>query len=367
MCHLPSIPNRKHTIASLQSPVKSDHAVTNSELQSLADAPPAQANALEVAAGVWWIQLDLGSTLQHVNVYLLEDADGLTLVDTGSNTESCKNTLQSILEREPFVGRTLRRILITHHHPDHIGLSGWFAQLGVVLQMSTTCWHSANRILANSPLPNMTQIDFQRLGGLSQMEVEAFRRRKLHRYHELVAPLPASFHIVSDGDVFRIGARKWTIHLGHGHASDHLTLWSDDGLAIVGDQILPGISANLCIHACESNADPVSGFLESCRRFANLADTETKCFPGHNLPFIGIRKRCEQLIANQDAVLERLLEFLARPRTAMDCIDTIYRRPIEKIERPTFVTQAMAYLDHLQKRNLVQSRIVGAAFLWNRK
>lgn len=332
----------------------------------LAQASPSQGRAVEVADGVWWIQLELGDKLKHVNVYLLEDNGKLVLVDTGSRLESCQLTLQNILESAEFVGKPLRDVYVTHHHPDHIGLAGWLAQRSVVLHMSATCWRTAHHILAMSPLPNESQIAFQQLAGLSLMEIEAFRRRKLHQYHELVSPLPASFCVVNDKDVIRIGKRKWKVHFGNGHAKDHLTLWSDDGLAIVGDQILAGISPNLCVQACEEFSDPLGEFLESCQVFATRASLATKCLPGHNFPFAGIPKRCEQLVANQNMVLARLLEQLSGPKRAVDCLESIYRRPIGTIERPAFVTQVMAFLSHLQKRTLVESKMIGTSLLWNR-
>ncbi len=321
----------------------------------------------QIADGVWWLRMDLGERVRHVNVYLLDDHDGWSIIDTGSNVESCRRALTDVLTSAPFASKPVRRAIITHHHPDHLGLAGWMASRGAEIAATATTWQSAQRILASRPEPTVEQIAFQQRGGLLPLEIEAYRRRHSHAYHDSVSTLPQQFTAVRDREVLEIGARKWTVHFGQGHASDHATFWSDDQIAIVGDQILPGISPNFCIHACESHADPVGGFLECSRKFAALATPATLCLAGHNTPFTGITRRCEQMIANQSSVLDRLLIRISRPQTAYECLESTYRRPIAFTERPLLVTQVVAYLDHLQRAGLAESEQVGTALLWKRK
>lgn len=337
------------------------------EVRSVVAAAPLPLHPLEIAPGLWWIRIQLASLLKHVNVYLMEDHNGWLLVDTGSQNPVCRDTLAQVLKQKPFAGKPLKRVWITHQHPDHIGLAGWLAERGAVIHATPSCWNTAQRLLASPFLPTQDQIDFQRRGGLSQMEIEAFQRRNMHAYSDMVTPLPKHYAPIGDGQELRVAERSWKVQLGNGHAADHVTLWSDDGLAIVGDQILPGISASLCVHACQAGDDPVGAWLQSCRKFAGLASPNTLCLPGHNLPFTGISKRCQQIVDNLDAVLSRLLEHLARPRTAVDCLELVFRRPVPLPERPSLVTQVVGYLSHLKRRELIGAQRVGTALLWSRK
>ena len=94
--------------------------------------PPEPGRAVEVAPGVLWMRLPLPMALDHVNVYALEDDDGWTIVDTGLDTRKARAIWESLLSG-PLSGRSVARVLITHYHPDHVGLAGWFQSRGAEL------------------------------------------------------------------------------------------------------------------------------------------------------------------------------------------------------------------------------------------
>lgn len=348
-------------------PTESSDPIGADDIRPLLDAEFGNGLSKEVAPGVWLLRLELGNHLEHVNVYLLDDGDNWVLVDTGQNSDVCKSAFSILLAEEPFALKPISRVLLTHHHPDHLGLAGWFAERGAVIHATETCWNSAKAHLSSSVVPTSEQIEFQTRAGLPELEVQAYRRRVLHRFPELVVPLPETFVPIEDGGNFEIGGRHWKVHFGNGHAVDHATFWSDDGLALVGDQILLGISPNLCIQSCEMNTDPVGGLLDSCRMFATLASRDTLCLPGHNSPFVGAAKRCEQMLANQAAVLKRIQDHLTRPCTAVECIRPAYRRTVNPAERPKLVTQIVGYLNYLQNQNLARSELTGTAIIWSQK
>ncbi|WP_197454626.1 MBL fold metallo-hydrolase [Stieleria varia] len=335
-------------------------------IRPIAGSIASPALPIEIVAGIWWIQLPLGGSLQHVNVYLLDDGDRWTLIDTGTDTDECRAAIDRVLSNPAFSAKPLARVLVTHHHPDHIGLAGWLSRKGCQIMASETCWKSAQRLLSDPPYPGKAQLEMQRAAGLPPLELEAFARRPRHQFAKLVSPLPSQLATIEDNSTLLIGQRAWKVIFGGGHATDHVTLWSDDQIAIVGDQILNGISPNLCVHACESGLDPLGDWIDSCHRFGRIAQPETKCLPGHNVPFLGISKRCEQMLANQNAVLERLIQTLIRPQTAIECLPTVFRRPIEPSQRPALLTQTMGYLNHLKHQRRVRSEIVAEAILWSR-
>ena len=99
-------------------------AVTAPIVTPFPDAP-APGEAQEIADGVLWIRLPLPMALDHVNVYALDDGDGWTIVDTGFHSRKSVAIWQSVLEGA-LGGRPVKRVVVTHHHPDHIGNAGWF-------------------------------------------------------------------------------------------------------------------------------------------------------------------------------------------------------------------------------------------------
>ena len=127
------------------------------------------------------------------------------------------------------------------------------------------------------------------------------------------------------------------------------------------------MSSNLSVHPSEPDADLVSEWLESCDRFAKLATSETVCLPGHNIPFRGVATRCQQLIANQEAALNRLLEHLVRPHTAIDCLEAVYRRQLQSYERNTTIAEIYGFLNHLYLRGEIRRELAGdMSYLWYR-
>src|SRR5690606_30061563 len=85
-----------------------------------ADTLPPPGEALQVAPGAWWIRMPLPFALDHINLWLLEDGDGWTIVDTGIGLEATWSLWERVMAG-PMGGRPVRRIVVTHYHPDHVG------------------------------------------------------------------------------------------------------------------------------------------------------------------------------------------------------------------------------------------------------
>ena len=111
------------------------------------DTPPVPGQeAIEVAPGVLWLRLPLPMKLDHVNVYALDDGDSWTVVDTGFASKKSKAIWQEILAG-PLGGKPVGRVVVTHHHPDHVGLAGWFQDVhGAELQTTRTAWLMARML-----------------------------------------------------------------------------------------------------------------------------------------------------------------------------------------------------------------------------
>ncbi len=331
-------------------------------------APPAPGEAVEVADGVLWLRLPLPMALDHVNCLALDEGDGWTVVDTGLDTSKTRAIWESLLAG-PLGGRPVRRVIVTHYHPDHIGLAGWFQERGADLWTTRTSWLFARMLtLDEQPLPRPETLAFWRAAG---MDADLLARRVGERpfnFCDVVAPLPLGYRRIRAGEVLSIGGRDWQVRCGDGHAPEHATFWSrSDDLVIGGDQLLPSISPNLGVYATEPGADPVGEWLDSCRAFLPHARPDQLVLPGHKLPYRGLPLRLGQMIANHEGALARLEAFLAEPRTACGCFPALYRREIGEAEYGLAMVEAVGHLNHLLKAGRVRRwRRDDGAWLWQR-
>jgi glyoxylase-like metal-dependent hydrolase (beta-lactamase superfamily II) len=95
-------------------------------LQFLYLDSPSAGELIEVAPGIKWLRPAIAVPPDHVNVYLIEDTDGWTVLDTGLGTDDCRNAWEALL-RGRMTGQRLTSMVVTHFHPDHFGLAGWLA------------------------------------------------------------------------------------------------------------------------------------------------------------------------------------------------------------------------------------------------
>lgn len=311
---------------------------------------PAAGEAVPLAEGVLWMRLPLPMALDHVNVYALDDGDGWTIVDTGMMNDATRAAWDR-LRAGPLAGRPVRRVVITHHHPDHIGLAGDFAARGAELCVSRTALFLTRMLTLDVHDTHRPEsLAFYRRAGLSPDRMDRLMAERPYNFADRVTYIPLGYTRLVDGGTIRMGGRTWDIRMGDGHAPEQATFWSrDDALVLGADQLLPSISPNLGVYPTEPEADPVADWIASCTRLLAHARPDHLVLPGHKLPFTGLPFRLGQMIQNHHGALSRLEAALAQPLAAPDCFPALYQRDIGEGEWMLALAEALAHLNHLHQ------------------
>ncbi len=274
-------------------------------------APPAPGEAIAVAPQILWLRMPLPFALDHINLWLLADDDGATLVDCGYGNDATR----ALWERHfatTLSGQRLSRIIATHCHPDHVGNAAWLAaRYDVAVTMTHAEFLTAHAIFGQHAGHGVAStVDMFRRHGMAADHLAGLASRG-NAYRRGVPGLPESFDRLLDGDLRRAGATTWRVVEGHGHSPEHASLYSADrGVLISGDMLLPKISTNVAVWACEPEGDPLARFLASIAAFETLPP-DTLVLPSHGLPFRGIAVRVAQLTAHHAARLDELAAAVA--------------------------------------------------------
>ena len=330
------------------------------------ETPPGEAEAVEVAEGILWLRLPLPMALDHVNVYALDEGDHWTVVDTGVQSRRSVAMWEAILAG-PLKGKPVGRVLLTHHHPDHVGMVGWLMERGAELVTSRTAYLMARMLILDvEDKPTQQAVDYWVAAGMDEGHLKKRLEDRPFNFADLCAPLPVGFTRVQEGQVFRAAGRDWDVRMGNGHAPEHVTLWSrDDNLVIAGDQVISSISPNIGVYPAEPDADPLGEWLASCRHLAQFADERHLVLSGHKLPFTGLPLRMRQLEENHVHALDRLVEHLDAPKVAAECFAPLFKRRVDEGIYGMALVEAVAHLNHLlAEGRAAREKRADGAWLW---
>jgi glyoxylase-like metal-dependent hydrolase (beta-lactamase superfamily II) len=318
--------------------------------------PPAPGATIEVARGIHWLRMPLPFALDHINLWLLEDDDGFTLVDCGFGDGATRGIWERHFETT-LASRPLLRIVATHCHPDHVGNAAWLAaRTGAPVAMTSAEFLTAHALAdAQAGYGPAPTIELFRRHGMAAEHQSAFAARG-NPYRRGVPELPMSFDRLLDGDTRTIGNAGWTVVEGHGHSPEHASLYCrEQGVLISGDMLLPKISTNVSVWPPEPDGDPLGRFLQSIAAFETLPP-DTLVLPSHGLPFRGIPVRVGELRAHHDARLSELSMAVAAapaPVSAADVVPVLFRRELDLQQRYFAMGEAIAHLNRLWHRRLV--------------
>ena len=323
------------------------------------ETPPEEGAAIEVASGVLWMRLPLPMALDHVNVYAFDEGDSWTVVDTGFHSKRGIAIWEKLLAG-PLGGKPVSRVLLTHHHPDHVGMVGWFMKEKGAELVTTRTAYLLSRMLVLDVQESWPEevLDFYWRMGMDEQTLQNRSKTRPFNFADTVHAIPTGYRRIRAGDQISIGGRDWDVHVGHGHAPEHAVLVSrDDDLLISGDQIIPGISSNISLHPTEPDADPLGEWLVSCVEFKEIVSDKQFVLPGHKLPFHGAKERLSQLITHHEGALQRMLKQMEAPILPGDLFDTLFMRKVGPKEYGFAFGEALAHLNHLYLQDKIARKL----------
>jgi len=351
---------------------------------------PDSGRALQVAPGIKWLRMGLPFALDHINLWLLRDemdgdtepgrpVQGWTVVDCCISRAESKAQWESVFAHE-LDGLPILRVIVTHMHPDHVGLAHWLCERWTTPSHTCRLWISATDFNAARVASHSTTgfggeaaARFFAAHGLVDADSQQKIRGRAGYYPSMVPDVPASYVRLMDGKTVRIGVgadrADWCCISGYGHAPEHIALYraptaADVGASpgdarelgaarpsspvlISGDMVLPRISTNVSVYDLEPEADALTLFLESIDKFMPLP-ANTLVLPSHGKPFRGLHTRITQLHDHhRDRLAEVVVACAAQPASAADILPVMFKRPLDLHQTTFAMGEALAHLHAL--------------------
>jgi glyoxylase-like metal-dependent hydrolase (beta-lactamase superfamily II) len=323
------------------------------------DDHPEYGSAREILPGVHWLRMPLPFRLDHINLWLLEDGGGWTVIDTGFNSKESRAHWEDLFTGY-MQGRPVDRLICTHYHPDHMGLAGWLMErLGIEMWTTQGEFDTLTRISRGiGKKGGDFDPEFYRRAGCGPDILDTVVRR-VDNFGKRFLPLPPSYRRVVDGEEIEIGGRRWKVIVGRGHSPELAALYCAElGALISGDQILPRITPNVGVHSGDASANPLGDFMASFDKFRALPE-DTLVLPSHIRPFRGLHRRLDEF---QEHHVDRLEVALTacdgEPLTAVEMLGKIFNGTYDSHQTFLALGETLAHLYLLEEQGRVE-RVTG--------
>ena len=315
---------------------------------------PQIGEVIELLPGVKWLRLPVPFPPGHINLWLLQDGDGWTLVDCGIDTKEVALLWRDIAERY-LDGKPLKRIIVTHHHADHLGMAAILCEKhGAELLMTSGEYSTARRIHFQSEQAHRIENKqfWEHHGVLTQCGNDFTSTASVIAG---VPRVPSNIHNIADSETIKVGAYQWRAIESGGHTTAHLSLYCEElNLLIAGDQILPGNSSHIGVWPDDPQADPIGDYLSSLNDFGTLPK-RTLVMPSHGEPFNGLHHRLAELKKYYYGRLRKVFQLCDEPRSAAELIPSLFSKNLNAIQYQFALAEVVGCLNNLQIAKWVDS------------
>ncbi len=315
--------------------------------------PPAPGTIVEVSPGIMWARIPLPFRLDHVNVYFIEDDGGWAIVDTGISHKETRAAWEALFDG-PLKGWRFTRLIVTHYHPDHIGLAGWLStRLNLPLMTSQTSYLGCINIsLDPAAFESVSYRDFYRRHGMPAETADLVSTQG-HSYLTMVDPLPPTFVRLVRGDSLVLGGRTFDVLSGDGHAPEQIMLYQPETkVFLAADQVIATISPNISVWAVEPDGDPLGLYLRSLGELRRIIAADALVLPGHKLPFYGLHHRCDELTLHHEQRCDALVAACREePKRVADLVSVLFKRALDAHQLSFAFSESHAHANHMVRQN----------------
>jgi len=314
--------------------------------------PPKPGQAIEISPGILWARIPLPFRLDHINVYLIDDGEGWAVLDTGIGNDPTKAVWEALIAG-PLAGRPLTRLIVTHFHPDHIGLAGWLCEsFDLPLLTSQTSYLTcANISLRPGALDAKPYRDFYLRHGLDAATTQRVATQG-HGYLKMVSGLPPTFLRLVAGDQLTIGGRTFQVLTGNGHAPEQVMLYCPAAkVFLAADQVLAKITPNISVWAVDPEGDPLGLYVRSLGELRAAIPADALVLPGHQLPFYGLHQRSDELIAHHEVRCAAIAAACrTAPRSAAELVPVLFSRALDPHQMSFAFSEVQAHINYMLRR-----------------
>ena len=317
---------------------------------------PGPDQVVEVAPGVLWARLKLPFRLNHVNIYLIADGDGWAMIDSGFGNEESIAAWTTLFDG-PLKNVTISRLIVTHSHPDHVGLAGWIVErFGCPLYMSQIKYLQS---VYHQNRGTEERLEAQRLFFRRHGMDEDLTGKLLGRgqdYLKRVSVLPPAYRRLTHGDEVVIGTRRFKVITGGGHALDQVMLYcASDKLFLSADQVLSKISPNVSVWAVEPEQNSLGEYLASLASLTTTLPYDALVLPGHGVPFYGLKTRTKQLADHHEERCQRIADACREiPQTSKELVPVVFNKHVLDAHQMGFAAgELIAHVNYM----LVEGRL----------
>ncbi|MFT4415684.1 MBL fold metallo-hydrolase [Fredinandcohnia humi] len=320
-------------------------------------------SVLTTMKDVFKITLPTPFPVGDVNVYVVR-GDKLTLIDAGAKTEEAWQTFKYQLGELGYKPSDIEQVVITHHHPDHVGLLDYLNdELPVIGHPKNQPWISQDEVFFQKNEPFYLEL-------FTQFGIDPAFIKNVDMTNELRYSCHRSLTMsVVEGDSLP-GMMGWRVIETPGHAQSHIVLYrQEDGLLIAGDTILAKISPNPLLEPPQfgetTRPRPLVQYNASLRKLQKLQ--MTKVVTGHgddvNLPHELIQKRLDSQKERAYGVLHMLRE---QPMTAFEVCTRLFPKVFHKQPVLT-MSETVGQLDFLEDLGEINIEVVNKQFIYHTK
>ena len=314
---------------------------------------PKKGELIQVIDNIYWIRLPLPLSLDHINLYLIDEGDAWAVIDTGIKFPESEAIWNDIIDNQ-LGGKPIKKVVVTHMHPDHIGLAGWLVERFDADFYISQAEYFATFGYLSSGSPSIANQAFFSECGLPQAFLAFIAENPFDLSH-VVHPIPEQYIRLREGETINLGGHDWQILTGEGHSFEHVALYSKSlGCMLSGDQLLPKITSNVSVHSIVPQADSLRYWFESLEQLRAIPN-ETLVLPSHNVPFKGVHQRVDQIIDHHQRHLNALEKVLDEPKTAYELLPTLFPIKLTHFDMPLAMGECVAHLNYLIMKQRLQS------------